>query len=143
MPAPNPPSTPSGDRITISCLYCHRRQEVARLAMSVTCKFCYKPLKIEGIAIKQYEARRLIATCGVVTVEKNGNVISDAIKCGSMIVRGRVKGAIESQGPVRIGPKADVRGDVTAPTLEVDSGAVLDGQYEIGPKAIEVSDPAG
>ena len=143
MPAPNQkPTMPSEDRQTITCLYCHRQQEVAQRAMSVTCRFCQKPLKIEPIAITHYEARRLIATVGVVTVEKNGNVVADMIKCGGLIVRGRVKGAIESHGPVRIGPKAELRGDVSAPTLAVDAGAVLEGQYDIGPKPVEISAPA-
>ena len=134
MPAPTNPSRPTEDRHTITCLYCHKPQEVARRAMSITCKFCHKPLKLEDIAIKQYEARRQIATCGVVTVEKKGSAVTDFIKCGGLIVRGKVKGTVESQGPVLIGPEAEVKGDVTAPTLAVGAGAVLDGQYEIGPK---------
>ncbi len=125
------------DRQTINCLFCGKSQEVARRAMSVTCKFCNKSLKLEDIAIKQYEARRLIATCGVVTIEKKGSAITDAIKCGGLIVRGKVKGAVESQGPVLIGPEAEVKGDVKAPTLAVGAGAVLEGQYKIGWKEAE------
>ena len=62
-------------------------------------------------------ARRQVATCGVVTVEKKGSAVTDFIKCGGLIVRGKVKGTIESNGPVLIGPEAQVMGDVTAPTL--------------------------
>jgi cytoskeletal protein CcmA (bactofilin family) len=103
--------------------------------MSVTCKFCHKPLKLEDIAIKQYQARRQIATCGVVTIEKKGSAITDSIKCGGLIVRGKVKGTIESLGPVLVGPDAEVKGDVTAPAIAIGAGAVLDGRYEIGSKA--------
>jgi hypothetical protein len=134
MPAPPSQPRPPEDRHTITCLYCHKPQEVARRAMSITCKFCHKPLKLEDVAIKQYEARRQIATCGVVTVEKKGSAVTDSIKCGGLIVRGKVKGTVESQGPVLIGPDAEVKGDVSAPTLAVGAGAVLEGQYEIGPK---------
>jgi cytoskeletal protein CcmA (bactofilin family) len=42
---------------------------------------------------------------------------------------------VESQGPVLIGPEAEVKGDVTAPTLAVGAGAVLEGQYAIGAKS--------
>jgi len=135
MASPKLAFTPGDDLRTITCLFCQKQQEVSRRAMSITCKHCHKPLKLEDISITKYEGRRLVATCGVVAVEKNGNVIAEMIKCGGMVVRGRLKGAVESQGPVRIGPKAEVRGDVTAPALEVDAGAVLEGQYEIGPKA--------
>ena len=139
MAVPNYNARASGpdDAHTISCLYCGKQQEVGKRAMSVTCKFCHKPLKLEDIAIKQYEARRQIATCGVVTVEKKGSAVTDSIKCGGLIVRGKVKGAIESHGPVLIGPEAEVKGNVTAPTLAVGAGAVLEGQYEIGAKSDE------
>ena len=145
MAAPLRSTSSPEDRQTINCLFCGKSQEVARRAMSVTCKFCNKSLKLEDIAIKQYEARRLIATCGVVTIEKKGSAITDAIKCGGLIVRGKVKGAVESQGPVLIGPEAEVKGDVKAPTLAVGAGAVLEGQYKIGWKdeePAEVTDAA-
>ena len=134
MAAPTQPSRASNeDKHTIVCLYCGKPQEVARRAMSITCKFCHKPLKLEDIAVKQYEARRQLATCGVITVEKKGSAVAD-IKCGGLIVRGKVKGTVESMGPVLIGPDAEVKGDVTAPTLAVGAGAVLEGRYEIGQK---------
>ena len=110
--------------------------------MSVSCKFCHKRLRIEDVAITHYEARRQIATCGVITVEKSGSAITDSIVCGGLTVRGKVRGAIQSRGPVRIGPEAELKGDVTAPTLAVGAGAVLKGWYAIGPKAVEGSAPA-
>jgi hypothetical protein len=123
------------DRSTIVCLYCERPQEVGRKAMSVTCKFCNKSLRLQDIPFKGYEARRVIETCGIVTVEKKGNVVADKINCGGLIVRGKIKGTIISRGPVLVGPDAEIRGDVTAPTLAVGAGAILEGKYEIGPKA--------
>jgi len=136
MPALNVPSQSSDDRRTICCLFCHRQQEVARRALSVTCRFCNKSLRLEDIAITHYEAKRLIATCGVIVVEKKGTAVTDAIKCGGLTVRGKVKGTIESQGSVSIGAQADLKGDVTAPSLAVAAGARLEGYYDIGPKAI-------
>jgi hypothetical protein len=123
------------DRQTITCLYCGKPQEIGRKAMSVTCKFCHKSLKLEDLAFKQYEARRAIETCGVVTVEKKGNVISDRVLCGGLVVRGKLKGHITSRGPVLVGPDAEIKGDVTAPSMAVGAGAILDGQYKIGEKA--------
>jgi cytoskeletal protein CcmA (bactofilin family) len=43
---------------------------------------------------------------------------------------------------VLIGPDAEVKGDVTAPSLAVGAGAVLEGQYAIGPKQEEAPAPA-
>ena len=141
MPAPKPNSTPIGDTHTIQCLFCHQRQEVARRAMSITCKFCHKRLKVEATSVTHYEAWRQFATCGLLTVEKAGTVVADVILCGRLVVRGKVKGKIESQGPVLIGRDAEVNGDVTAPALAVGAGAVLKGRYEIGPKSAETSVP--
>lgn len=131
---------PSEDRVTIICLYCEKAQEVSRKALSVTCRFCNKSLKLEDIRFKEYQARRVIDTCGVVTVEKKGHVVADRILCGGLIVRGKLKGDIHSRGPVLVGPEAEVRGNITAPSLAVGAGAILDGEYAIGPKPPPDSD---
>jgi hypothetical protein len=123
------------DRTTIVCLYCEKGQEVSRKALSVTCRFCNKSLKLDDIRFKEYQARRSIDTCGIVTIEKKGHVVADKIHCGGLIVRGKLKGDIHSRGPVFVGPEAEVRGNVIAPSLAVGAGAILDGHYEIGRKS--------
>src|SRR5437588_12080131 len=123
------------DRSTVICLHCNKPQEVGRRALSITCKFCNKSLKLEDQRFKQYEARRVIETCGIVTIEKKGHVVADKINCGGVIVRGKVKGQVISRGPVLGGPEAEIKGDVTAPALAVGAGAVLEGRYDIGPKS--------
>jgi hypothetical protein len=125
VPAPD-------DRQTIVCLYCEKPQEVARRAMTVTCKYCNKSLKLEDIRFTQYQARRNIDTCGVVTIEKKANVVADTIRCGGLVVRGRVKSEVISRGPVLVGPEAEIKGDVSATSLAVGAGASLDGNYSIG-----------
>src|SRR3954471_2382759 len=120
------PKVPSpDDKQVIVCLYCNKPQEVGRRTMSMTCKFCHKSLKLEDQRFDKYEARRAIETVGMVTVEKKGNVVTDRINCGGLIVRGKVKGNVTSRGPVLVGPEAEIKGDVTAPTLAVGAGAVL------------------
>ena len=128
--------------MTIVCLYCDKPQEVSRKAMSLTCKHCYKRLTLHDEVIQKYEAKRAIETIGIVTVEKRGNVIADRVVCGGLIVRGKIKGAVVSKGPVLVGPEAELKGNVTAPTLAVGAGAVLEGQYAIGPKANGSAPPA-
>jgi hypothetical protein len=134
MPTPDFNVPKPDDATTILCLYCRKPIEVGRKALSITCKHCNKPLKLEDVQIKQYEARRAIETCGIVTVEKKGNVVTDKIRCGGLIVRGKVKGKVISHGPVLVGPDAEIKGDVTAPAMAVGAGAILDGRYEIGGK---------
>lgn len=127
-------SPQSDDRISIVCYHCDKPQDVSRKAQSLTCKYCYKSLKLQDESIQQYAARRAIETIGIVTIEKKGNVVADRIVCGGLIVRGKVKGAVVSKGPVLVGPDAEVKGNVTAPSLAVGAGAVLEGKYAIGPK---------
>lgn len=132
MPDPSYNVPTPDDRTAISCLYCGKTIEIGRKAMSITCKFCHKPLKLEDVQIKTYEARRNIDTCGVVTIEKKGNAVVDRILCGGAIIRGKVKGDVTSRGPVLIGPEAEIKGDIIAPTLAVGAGAILEGKYAIG-----------
>src|ERR1700690_306822 len=107
------------DRLLIHCLQCRRPQHVSLRAMTLTCKFCHKLLKVEAVTIAEYQARRVIETCGCLTVEKKGNVFSDRILCGSLVARGRIKGNIISFGPVLVAPEAQIKGDITAPSLSV------------------------
>jgi hypothetical protein len=138
-PMPPPPNeqnlspAPSGDRTTIYCIYCDKPQEVSARAQSISCKFCNKRLTLKDESISTYAARRSVETVGIVTVEKRGNVVvTNRIVCGGLIVRGKVKGNVLSRGPVLVGPEAEIKGDITAPSLAVGAGAILEGHYAIG-----------
>ena len=120
------------DRVNITCLHCGRAQEVSRRAMSITCRFCSRSLRLEDLRFSAYESRRVIETCGIVTVERKGHVVADRLVCGGLVVRGKLKGNVTSRGPVLVGPEAEMKGSVTAPTLAVGLGAILEGHYEIG-----------
>jgi hypothetical protein len=123
----------------IDCLHCGKTQPIARRAINVTCKFCNKTLRLEPVSINSHHARRHIETCATVTVEKGGDVFADQILCGSLVVRGRMRGNVVSRGPVTIEADAELRGNVTAPSLAVGEGAVIEGDYRIGLNT-EVSD---
>ena len=53
--------------------------------------------------------------------------------CGSLVLRGRIRANIVSHGPVLIGPDAELRGNVVAPSIAIGEGASLEGDYQIGP----------
>jgi len=119
------------DRQAILCLHCGKPQEVGRKAMSVTCKFCSKPLKIEDVKITRYEARRVIEACGTVTIDKKGHVVSD-IRCVNLQLKGKLKGDVVGLQKVEVASDAELKGDVTAGSLNVAPGAMLEGFYRIG-----------
>ena len=124
------------DRTAILCLHCGKPQEVGRKAMSVTCKFCSKSLKLEDVTIKRYEARRVIETCGTVTIDKKGHVVSD-VRCVNLLLRGKLKGDVVGLRKVEVAGDAELKGDVTAGALNVAPGAMLEGFYRIGHKSSE------
>ncbi len=121
------------DRTAILCLHCGKPQEVGRKAMSVTCKFCSKSLRLEDVKITRYEARRVIETCGTGTIDKKGHVVSD-VRCVSLNLQGKLKGDVVSLGKVEVATNAELKGDVTATSMNVQPGAMLEGNYSIGPR---------
>ena len=121
------------DRQAILCLHCGKPQEVGRKAMSVTCKFCSKSLKLEDVKITRYEARRVIETCGTVTIDKKGHVVSD-VRCVNLQLKGKLKGDVVGLRKVEVAGDAELKGDVTAGALNVAPGAMLEGFYRIGPR---------
>ncbi len=125
-------STLPADTRRIVCIACNKPQDVSRRAMSVTCKFCRKSLRLEELTFAKYEARRVIETCAMITVERKANVIAEKVSCGGLVVRGKLKGDVTSRGPVLVGPEAEITGDVTAPTIAIPAGACLEGRFSIG-----------
>src|SRR5580700_11791709 len=97
------------DGASIVCLHCGQTQPVSRKALTVVCKHCHKSLRLEDLRVKDYQARRSIETCGVVSVEKKGNIVADRVLCGGLVVKGKVKATVTSQGPVLVGPEAEIK----------------------------------
>ncbi len=67
---------------------------------------------------------------GIVKIDVGTVVIGD-INCTSVLVAGAVKGNIEVNGPVIIDSTAVVKGDVKAKSIQINSGAVIDGHCSL------------
>lgn len=119
---------------TIQCYHCRHRFEVPKQAMSTSCPKCSKPLTVEDIVIKTAHAVRKIQTCGKLVVQKKGRVIAQSVEAhGGVDVEGILEAKVLSGGPVRIGAKAQWRGDCSAPSLEVELGGRIDSGYFVIP----------
>lgn len=125
-------SRPSGGVKTVLCTHCGGQTDVAKRAMSVFCPHCKQRLILEDYKVKSYHASRLFATCGDIVVEKGG-IVSAPIRVQNLTVKGEVKGNVDARGCVTIASTGQLRGDVRAPRLVVDSGARLDGFVRITP----------
>lgn len=104
--------------------------------MSVFCPNCRKRLVLEDYRIKSYRNVRELATGGDIVVEKKGHIKAQ-IKAGNLTVRGKVNGPVSACGAVHISKTGSLEGDLEAPVLTVESGAVLIGFLRIGPPASE------
>ncbi|MCH5266135.1 MAG: polymer-forming cytoskeletal protein [Lachnospiraceae bacterium] len=67
---------------------------------------------------------------GIVKIDV-GTVVVGNVNCTSVVVAGAVKGNIEVNGPVVIDSTAVVKGDVNAKSIQMNSGAVIDGHCSL------------
>ncbi len=116
----------------IRCTHCGAGIDVAPRALSVVCPHCNRRLAVEDLRIRSYHAVREVATCGNVVVDKRGHLVASTIKASNLTVRGKVDGDVFASVRVKVGNTGDVRGDVCAPRLLVESGATLEGFLRIG-----------
>lgn len=102
--------------------------------MSTSCPKCYKGLVIEDVVIKTAHAVRKVQTCGKVLVEAKGRLIATSVEAAQGVeVQGVLEGNVVSGGPVRIGPGAQWKGDLKAPSLRVELGARIARGYFVIP----------
>jgi hypothetical protein len=116
----------------IICIHCGGDNEVGAKAMSVFCRHCSRRLVVEDFQIKGFHASRSFDTCGDVIIEKRGQLAAP-IRAKDLIIKGKVKGDVEARGRVEITRTGEVQGNVTAPSLVVESGGMITGQVRIGP----------
>ena len=116
----------------VVCTSCGQPSEVARRAMSVFCPHCKKRLILEDFKIRSYYAVRDFSTCGDIVVERKGHVVAP-IKVGNLIVKGKVQGHVVARGKVTITKTGWLKGQIEAPCVDIEKGAVLDAVVHIGP----------
>ena len=127
-------SAKAKDRKQVICTYCGGSNEVSAKALSIFCSHCRKSLDLEDHKIASYYAVREFFTCGDVVVEKNGHVVAP-IRAANVTVKGRVQGRVTAQQRVHITKTGTFKGDIEAPSIEIDLGGVLDGFVRIGAQA--------
>ncbi|MFN0132618.1 MAG: polymer-forming cytoskeletal protein [Phycisphaerales bacterium] len=130
---------------TIQCYHCRRRFDAPRRALTTSCPACSKPLVVEDVVVKTAHSVRKIQTCGRLIVQKKGRVMAGTIEAHAGVeVEGILEANVVSGGLVRIGAKAQWKGDCRAPRLEVELGArIARGYFVVPDDALGVSDLAG
>ncbi len=122
---------PNANTRQIICIHCGGDNEVGVKAMSVFCKHCSRRLVVEDFQIKGFHASRSFETCGDVIIEKRGQLAAH-VRAKDLVIKGKVKGDVEARGRVAITRTGEVQGNVTAPSLVVESGGMITGRVRIG-----------
>jgi hypothetical protein len=114
----------------VNCTHCGQELEVSDRAFSVNCRFCNNRVCVEDQLISSYHAVTNIETSGSISVTPTGHVRAK-LRVHNIDIAGQLYGNITARGKVTVYPGAQLIGDVTAPRLEVKSGALLKGFYRI------------
>jgi len=119
----------------VYCYLCGHPIQVGGRTMSTSCPGCNKPVIVEDIVVKDYRGVVKLETCGKLIVKRRGRVSAQqrVVAHEGIEVEGvlHCKQALTA-GKVWIGPKAEWRGDLQAPTLIVEEGAKLErGYFEV------------
>jgi cytoskeletal protein CcmA (bactofilin family) len=105
--------------------------------MSAPCPKCHKPLIVEDVVVKAYKPVKLLQTCGMLIVRKGGRVAATQVEAhAGVMCDGAIHASVVSGGPVVIGAKAEWKGDLRAPSLQIRPGARLLGGYFQIPTAL-------
>ena len=115
------------------CYLCGHRSKVSMRTMSTTCPGCNRAIKVEDIVVKSYIPVIDLQTCGMIRIAKRGRVAAKRIQGGAGIIcDGAMEGTIETDGDVRLGPKASWKGkSLRSRSLSVAEGAKLMGVVTI------------
>jgi cytoskeletal protein CcmA (bactofilin family) len=73
---------------------------------------------------------KLFSSQGTVIIGENAVIEAD-VQVGVAIIRGKVHGRVEAGQRIEIFAPAQVTGDITAPTVTIDSGVVFNGNCQM------------
>jgi DNA-directed RNA polymerase subunit RPC12/RpoP len=119
---------------TVQCYLCGKRFEISAIAATVSCPGCFKPLLVEDVVVKGYQAVKKIQTCGRITVQKRGRVVAELVEAHEGVeMLGIMHANVVSGRPVRIGPRAEWKGDLRCPAVQIDPSANILGGYFVIP----------
>ncbi len=121
---------------TVQCYLCGHEFTVSMRTMSTTCPKCHKAIKVEDLLVKSYIPVNDLQTCGRIKITKRGRVAAKRIQCGGGIdCEGTMEGSVQTNGQVRLGPKACWKGKILqSRTLAIADGAKLLGLVTVPPR---------
>ena len=83
---------------------------------------------------------KLISNEGTVIVGENAVLDAD-IKVAVAVIRGKINGRVEAKQRIEIYAPAEVRGDIVAPAVAIDSGVVFNGNCQMHSQSVNMAKP--
>lgn len=123
----------------IVCSHCGHDFVVGGRAMTLTCPSCYQPLTLEDVIVKTVRWGGRIETCGMLVVERRGQVFAKSVRSSLGIeIAGVLQADVRTNGPVIIRDRARFKGDCAAPRIHIEEGAIVEGgKFSIVPHALQ------
>jgi len=84
----------------------------------------------ETIRVDGHIKGKLMSSQGTVIIGENAVIEAD-VQVGVAIIRGKVHGRVEAGQRIEIFAPAQVTGDISAPTVTIDSGVVFNGNCQM------------
>jgi len=120
---------PAGTRI-VRCFHCKGLMKVSARALSVFCPSCQKRVNLEDLRITGTHPGKVLMTCGDILIEPTARLNVDVFG-RRVVVHGRVVGQVLANESVEIASTGRVTGDIRAPKIIVQEGAVISGRCEM------------
>jgi cytoskeletal protein CcmA (bactofilin family) len=106
----------------IECFDCHRKQEVSGAATSTICPSCSAHIDLSDYKIATSFSRS-IRTTGEVHVTAKGDLSSSSVRCRRAVVEGRLRGNLDSTGPIIINTSGKIPGKLSASEMVIEKRA--------------------
>jgi cytoskeletal protein CcmA (bactofilin family) len=103
----------------IECFDCHRKQEVSGAATSTICPSCSAHIDLSDYKIATSFSRS-IRTTGEVHVTAKGDLSSSSVRCSRAVIEGKLRGNLESAGPIIINTSGKIPGKVSASEIIIE-----------------------
>ena len=127
--SPFSPKKNTGKR-GISCPYCSAHQLVAAVAESIFCRKCHEYISLKDHVLDKIQVLESIVTRGNILVKRKGEIRGD-LTGNTVDVKGSVEGNLSADRRIYLRASARVHGDVSAPRVVMEDGAILVGKCEV------------
>src|SRR5436190_9702372 len=121
----------------IECFDCQRKQEVSGAATSTICPSCSAHIDLSDYKITTSFSRS-IRTKGEVHVTAKGDLSSSSVRCRRAVIEGRLRGNLDSAGPIIIDTSGKIPGRLSASEMTIEKRAEVQFFRRIRVGSIEI-----